>query len=73
MTIERSSKEVQVDSEEDVGNQKIWDSSEDDLYVAFESSEVEAEKEENECAEESYRLDLNDNNSNRIVVRFKKT
>ena len=72
-SIEHSSKEVQVDSEEDVGNQEIWDSSENDLYVAFESSEVEAEEEESECAEESYRLDLNDNNSNRIVMRFKKT
>ena len=73
MTIEHSSKEVQVDSEEDVRNQEIYDSSEEDLYVAFESSEVEAEKEESGCPEESYRLDLNDNNSNRIVMRFKKT
>ena len=49
MTIEDSSKEVQVDSEEDVRNQEIYDSSEEDLYVAFESSEVEAEEEESEC------------------------
>ena len=48
-SIEHSSKDVQVDSEEDVGKQEIWDSSEDDLYVAFESSEVE--EEESECAD----------------------
>ena len=42
---EHSSKEVEVDSEEEVRNPEIWDSSEDDLYVAFESSEIEAEEE----------------------------
>ena len=62
---------MDVDSEEVVGLQEdIWDSSDDDLYVAFDTSEMVVEAEER--AEDSYSLDINENCGKRIVMTLRK-
>ena len=53
---------MEVDSEEVVGYQgDIWDSSDDNLYVAYDTSEMVVEADQMERAENNYSLDINQN------------
>ena len=64
---------MQVDNEEVVGYQgDIWDSNDDDLYVAYDTSEMVIEADQMECAEDSYSLYINDNCGKRIVMMLRK-
>ena len=60
--------EMKVDNEEVIEYQgDIWDSSDDDLYVAYDTSEMVIEADQMECAEDSCSLDINENCGKRIV------